>query len=42
MPNTLLIQKVTKVLKDKYQKFDDIRSAYIYGKQVLNIFINIS
>lgn len=31
MPNALMIQKVTKVLMDNFQKFKSIQSAYIYG-----------
>ncbi len=38
MPHTLLIQKVTKVLRDKYKKFKSIQSAYIYGSLLTNNF----
>ena len=38
MPNTLLIQKVTRVLNEKYKKFNSIRSAYIYGSILTNKF----
>jgi len=38
MPNTLLIQKVTNVLKDKYQNFKAIRSAYIFGSLLTDHF----
>jgi predicted nucleotidyltransferase len=38
MPNTLLIQEVTKVLRDKYKKFKAIRSAYIFGSLLTDNF----
>ncbi|MFA5129191.1 MAG: nucleotidyltransferase domain-containing protein [Patescibacteria group bacterium] len=38
MPNTLLIQEVTKVLRNKYKKFKAIRSAYIFGSLLTDNF----
>ena len=38
MPNTLVIQNVTNVLKAHFQKFESIRSAYIYGSVLTNKF----
>jgi predicted nucleotidyltransferase len=37
-PNTFLIQKVTKVLRDNFKKFKSIQSAYIYGSILTNKF----
>jgi len=38
MPNTLLIQKVSKELREKFKKFKAIRSAYIYGSLLTENF----
>ena len=38
MPNTLLIQKVTKVLRDNFKSFKPIQSAYIYGSLLTDKF----
>ncbi len=38
MPDTLLIQKVTKILRANFKNFKSIQSAYIYGSVLTNGF----
>lgn len=38
VPNALVVQNVTNVLKAHFQKFESIRSAYIYGSVLTNKF----
>lgn len=38
MPNDLLIEKVTKILKNNFKNFDTIQSAYLYGSILTDNF----
>lgn len=38
MPNDLVIQEITKILKDRFSKYKQIQSAYIYGSVLTNSF----
>lgn len=38
MPNILLIKRVTKIIKDNFNKFKPIQTAYIYGSVLTDAF----
>ena len=38
MPNALLIEKATKILKNNFKNFDAIQSAYLYGSILTDNF----